>query len=276
MRLSRNDSSPVQNHDTLIRVPQELPVVCGNHHGGASHVHAPEKHHDLPRDVGIQVPCRLIRQEDQRVVQDGAGNGHPLLLAARELQGESLLLAREPDGLQGLVGLLPDHRSPLSHHLQGQRHVLGHRLAVQKLEVLENEPDLSSQQGKPVPAYPTQIDTVDQYLSARGTFGAEDQAEKGGLAGTAWPGNENERPLLDVQVKILKRQFAAETLMKMKQLYHLRESVRPKGPLESESREIVVVQGAVVADPGLGEKRLGVKHVRYGRHLRLIPFFVHP
>lgn len=248
----------------------------GNEDSGPSQMDASEKEHDFFGEIRVQIARGLIGQEDEGVLDKCPGDGDTLLFAARQLEGVCISLSRQADGTQRLVCPFADEGPPFACHLQGQGDVLVDGPCGDELEVLENEPDLSSQQGKPASAYPAQIDTVDQYLSARGTFGAEDQAEKGGLAGTAWPGDENERPLLDVQVKILKRQFAAETLMKMKQLYHLRESVRPEGPLESESREIMVVQGAVVVDPGLGEKRLGVKHIRYGRHLRLISFFVHP
>ncbi len=48
---------------------------------------------DLGAGGGIQIPGRLVRQEDQRVIHQSAGDGHALLLAAGELGG--LVIAAE-------------------------------------------------------------------------------------------------------------------------------------------------------------------------------------
>ncbi len=60
------------------------------------------QHLRLNRDVECR--GRLIEEQETRAQHDGPGDGHPLLLAARELVRIALEQgAREPDGGQGLV-----------------------------------------------------------------------------------------------------------------------------------------------------------------------------
>lgn len=53
-------------------------------------------HHDV-RAARVQVPGRLVEQEDRRVVRDGTRDGDTLLLTARELVREVVETAAQPD-----------------------------------------------------------------------------------------------------------------------------------------------------------------------------------
>ena len=54
--------------------------------------------HDLEADARVEVPGGLVGEQDRRLVDDGAGDRHALLLATGQLVREPLLLALEPDG----------------------------------------------------------------------------------------------------------------------------------------------------------------------------------
>ncbi len=55
-----------------------------------------EKLHDLAAAGSIEIASRLVGQQDQRVGDDGAGNGHALLLAAGQFGRRMVLAARKP------------------------------------------------------------------------------------------------------------------------------------------------------------------------------------
>ena len=61
---------------------------------------------DLPRQVGVEVAGGLVGDQDVRLVDQRAGDRHPLLLAARELGREGVQAMGEPHPAQRLVGEL--------------------------------------------------------------------------------------------------------------------------------------------------------------------------
>src|SRR3954447_23050656 len=68
-------------------------VVVGSHdHGGAVLVDPVQHVHDPHRGGGVQVAGGFVRQQDARLVDDGAGDGHALLLAAGEFVGHAVVL----------------------------------------------------------------------------------------------------------------------------------------------------------------------------------------
>ena len=55
-----------------------------------------EKLHDLIRHFGIDVPRRLVRDDEGRIVYQRTGQAHTLLLAARQLEREASCLVLQP------------------------------------------------------------------------------------------------------------------------------------------------------------------------------------
>ena len=64
----------------------------------------PENLHDLDAGLAVQRACGLICQDDIRIVHEGAGDGHPLHLAAGELVRPLLQLILQADTGQDLDG----------------------------------------------------------------------------------------------------------------------------------------------------------------------------
>ena len=92
----------------------------------------------LPR-VLVEVAGGLVRHQDRRVRHDGAGDSHPLLLAARELRGIMLHAMAEAHRLQFGPGAL--ERIPFAGKLQGQGHVFQRRHGGNQMEGLEHDAD---------------------------------------------------------------------------------------------------------------------------------------
>src|SRR5713101_3923965 len=62
--------------------------------------------HDLYRRAAVEVPGRLIRQQDRRPVHQRPGDGHPLLLPAGELAGVVLRPVGQTHSFERLLGAL--------------------------------------------------------------------------------------------------------------------------------------------------------------------------
>ena len=81
-----------------------------------------KQRHDLLARPGVQVAGRLVGHQERRVVDEGAGDGDALLLAAGELIGPVGQPVRQADPDQSLPGaLLP---APPARIQQGQLDVL--------------------------------------------------------------------------------------------------------------------------------------------------------
>ncbi|MNC86055.1 hypothetical protein D3C83_16850 [compost metagenome] len=87
---------------------------------------------DVERDLGVEVPGRLVGQQDERVVDERARDRHPLLLAARELLRVVMQAAAEADAPQHLARRRI--RVIRAGELERQHHVLQRRHRRQKLE----------------------------------------------------------------------------------------------------------------------------------------------
>src|SRR5712691_3381500 len=81
MAAALDDAAAVE-HDDLVGVDDGRQPV-GDHHGGAAAAHLFQRALDLLLGARVERAGRLIEQQDLRVLEDRAGDRHPLLLAAR-------------------------------------------------------------------------------------------------------------------------------------------------------------------------------------------------
>ena len=151
--------------------------------------------HDAGAGVGVEVSGRLVRQQDRRLVDDGAGHRHALLLTARELVRESALLAGQADHLQDVGHGLLDEALALADHLQGERDVVEDGLVGQQPEVLEHHAEVAPEvrhlaAGERVELLAEHVD-----LALGGLLLLEHEAEEARLAGTRRAHQEDELPL---------------------------------------------------------------------------------
>ena len=121
----------------------------GHQHGGAGPVDPVEQPHDALAGGGVEVAGRLVGQQDQRPVDEGPGDRHPLLLAAGQLVGQVVALLGQADQVEDLGHLGAHHVLGPADHLEGERHVLVDRLVGQQPEVLEDAADVAAQVGHP-------------------------------------------------------------------------------------------------------------------------------
>ena len=127
------------------------------------------------------------------------GDGHALLLAARELGREAAGLLGQTDEVEHLRHLGADHVAGPPDDLHGEGDVLVDRLVGQQLEVLEDAADVPAQLGHLPVAELGDVATGDDDAAGAGLLLPEEEAEEGGLPGTRRPDEEDEFALLDLR-----------------------------------------------------------------------------
>src|SRR4029079_17974225 len=87
----------LERDHALAHLVDHLAVVRDHEDRRAGAIDAVEELHDPDARVGVEVPGRLVADEERRVVDDGPRDRDALLLAAGELVGERVHLVRETD-----------------------------------------------------------------------------------------------------------------------------------------------------------------------------------
>ena len=101
------------------------------------------------RRLGIEARDRLVRQDHPGLLRQRAGDGHALLLAARELVGARVRPVEESHGVQTAERELavgtseaPQEHAPGRHDGEASRqHVLQRREPADQVELLEDQRD---------------------------------------------------------------------------------------------------------------------------------------
>src|SRR5215211_1726941 len=81
----------------------EVRIVGGDQHGRAEPIELLEEMEEAGGKSGINIAGRFIGKEEFGLCHNGTGNGHALLLAARQDRGEHIRLALEPHPIEKLL-----------------------------------------------------------------------------------------------------------------------------------------------------------------------------
>src|SRR5215217_73872 len=138
-RADLPDDAVAQDHDPVGQ-RQGLVLIVSHVDGRCSKlvVNAPDLRAHFEAQLRVEVGKRLIHQHERRFDDDGAGNRHALLLAARELARELVLLPLEADEVQGFVYLAVDLGPGLAAHLEAEADVLANVEMRKERVVLEH------------------------------------------------------------------------------------------------------------------------------------------
>ena len=105
---------PIGNPDDPFGGSGDVGVMSDQNNGHAFlFVELPEEFQDFFTGLGVEVAGGLIREQDGGIIDEGPGNGHPLLLPAGELRGFVVQALPQADALQQVCG-------PLAPLLVGQ------------------------------------------------------------------------------------------------------------------------------------------------------------
>jgi hypothetical protein len=121
---------------------QQRLVVSRYQHRGTLIVDVTKKAQEFRGEVRVEIPRRFVREDKSRLVGECPRNGYSLLLAAGESVGKGRLSVLQTEPLEHLeraaLGLAWRHPVDAQH----EGHVVENVLTLQKLEILEDNPDL--------------------------------------------------------------------------------------------------------------------------------------
>ena len=195
--------------------PDHLAVMRGDDHGRPARVHLAKQIHDFERQVRIEIAGRLVRQHDLRIVDEGAGNGDALLLAAGELFGMSIHPVLQADPFQHLKGLALLCSERQAKHAHDECDVLKHSESRNQAEVLKNESNRSAVGLHLRSAEIAEVAAADLQQTLGWQLLPEQQAKQRGLTRAARPCEKQKFTLVDRQREVAQRIDAAPV--------HLRE-----------------------------------------------------
>ena len=131
---------------------------------------------------GVQVAGGLVGQDDFRIVDQRAGNGHALLLAAGELRGQVMRAIGQADPIERRA------RFDLVGHaveVLRQHDVLERRQVGDEMELLEDEADgFGAKAGQLGARQRGRVDRTDAHGAVGRLIEATEDIQQGGLAGS--------------------------------------------------------------------------------------------
>ena len=180
--------------------------VVGDHDDEAVFGHFLQQLHDLDAGLAVQCAGGLVGQQDVRVVDEGAGDGHPLHLAAGHLGGVLVQLVAQTHFLQRLGGPAAALGTRYAGDGQCQLHVGQHGLVGDEVVALEHEADGVVAVGVPV-AVGVLFggDAVDDQIAAVIPVQTADNVQQGSFAGAAGAEDGDEFVITQVQADIVQR-----------------------------------------------------------------------
>jgi len=159
----------------LAEMADQFPVVSADHNRRSLLVDLFEEADDFKGELGIEISRRFIGQDNRRVVDDGASDGHSLLLAVRERGRIFPDFGMEVDHPQGIKHLPAELFASQAENLEGDGHIVENFFMKEKAEILEDNADLSPQYVDFMVGYAQDIFSGDYDLA----LGRQDFPENG-------------------------------------------------------------------------------------------------
>src|SRR6516164_3265763 len=204
--LGMTRADPLSQHSVADRhgpgrVGRYVRVVGDDHDGEAAGVELVEQFHERGGVTRVQVPRRLVAQQQARPVDQGPRDRDPLAFSAGQRGGERLEPMPKPDGAERVDrSLEPDTSRCLVVQL-GEQHVLQRRPVGQQVEGLEDDPDPPAAQRRPIPVVQrARVQAVKQVAAGRGGVEQPEQVQQRGLARARRTGHRDVIVRLDNQV----------------------------------------------------------------------------
>ena len=178
--------------------------VMGDHDYKAVFGHLLQQLHHLNAGVAVQCAGRLVGQQDVGVVDQCAGNGHTLHLAAGHFAGVLVQLVAQTYLLQRLGGPVAALGTGNARDGQRQLHIGKHCLVRDEVIALEHKAN-----GVVAVRVPVAVgiflggDAVDDQITAVVAVQTANDVQQGGLTGTAGAENGDEFVVPQVQADII-------------------------------------------------------------------------
>ena len=185
--------------DALAHLVDDGRVVGCHDDRGARAIDALEELHDALGRRRVEIAGGLVRDEDGRLVDEGACDGDALLLATGQLIGHALFLAFEADELEHLGDDALHLTARLADDLESEGDVVEDGLVGQEPEVLEDRADPAPKLGNLPVGEATKVLAGHPDATLGGGLLLEDEPEERRLARARGTHEEDELPLLDLE-----------------------------------------------------------------------------
>ena len=160
----------------------------------------------FPAGVGVEGAGGLVGQDQGRVAHQRPGDGHTLLLAARQLVGLAAQLVAQAHLLQHRLGAGPALAAGHPGVDQGHLHVAHQVELGQQVVLLEHEAQhLVAYGGKLIAAHPAHVPAVEPVDAGGGHVQAADDVHAGGFARAGLAHDGHELPRLDPHGDMIQR-----------------------------------------------------------------------
>lgn len=200
---------PLAHHRDPVGDDHGLVLVVSDDHEG--HAQRLLEVHELELGLFPQLLVEgghgLVEQQDARPGRDGAGQGHPLPLAARQLVGATFSEALQLDQRQHLVDPVGDLGLRQALAAQAEGDVLGHAEMRKEGVGLEHHVDRP-----PVGRVGGDVTVAQQDAPCVRRLEARQHAHQRGLAAAGGPQQGEELTLVDREVRVAHSQGGAERL----------------------------------------------------------------
>ena len=174
-----------------------------------AHIHA---------ELGVQIGQGLVQQKQSGLGNNGAGDGHTLLLAAGQLGGIAFGKLTDLHTVQSAGDLFGDGLVVFLADTQAEGHVVEHGHVGPQRVGLEHQIQVAlAGRGERSFRRVDDLLAVHQDDAALGLFQTGDHAEGGGLAAAGGPQQGHEVAVLDGEVQILQNVVFAVIFINMSQ-----------------------------------------------------------
>src|SRR5215472_11955707 len=196
LALVFREDARVEEEGAALELGGQARLVGREEHGRAAAPDVLDQVEDLAGHLLVEVARRLVGQKQRGRLHDGPGERGALGLALRELGGVGLGARGQPYRLQGLEGLGRDLVARRAQHAQDESDVLEHGAPGEQLGVLEHDAEGAAEVGDLGAAEGGDVEASDLDVALRGLLVGVEEAQEGGLARAAGPGENDELALL--------------------------------------------------------------------------------
>ena len=161
-----------------------------------------QKLHDPRGGIGIEIPGRLVGQEESRFVHQGASDSDPLLLPSAELVGKGVGAVRHAHHLQSSRHLVAYLLTPHSDHTQRECDILVDCLARQQSKVLKDDAEFTPKERNRMQGDRVQVFSGDHHTSGSRLLFPIEKLQEGRFACPSRSDNEHELALLYAQTEV--------------------------------------------------------------------------
>ena len=202
---------------------------------------------DARPSFGVEVPRRLVCQQNRRIVRERARNRDALLFAARKFGGQLRRAFRESDAFERGGGSIAPMISEGAAEFHRQHHIFERGERGQQLKKLKDNADFFAAPFRErVFALDVDMKVVHKYFAFVGLVNPADEIEHRGLAAARRSDNRDKFTRLNIERNIPERVEAAPT-----------DGVRSRDFIESNESVLMFYHSSSIIEK-LGERTTDV------------------